>query len=252
MLKAYVDDSFMNRAPVSVLAGWVAPVATWAAFSDEWQQALEMKPRLRYFKMSEATSFSGEFGGWSEESRNERMRLLVRILAGYKPLGIACAMPHDLYKRVFGKNPDRHISDPYFISFYGIVSHLAEYLSKQKIKDKVDFIFDVQPGKMDVVIASWERFVRISPPEVREILGDPPIFRSDETTVPLQAADLSAGWLRQQAADTILGHPDRDPIWGDKGDSLKCIGQLWSLEMLMAIRNRSVAAKAAVLAARSS
>src|SRR5262249_30706221 len=116
MMKAYVDDSFMGRAPVSVLAGWIASASTWARFSDEWQEGLAMKPRLDYFQVNGAMSFSGQFARWGEQSRNERMRLLVRIIADHRPLGIASAMPYDLYQRVFGKNPDKAIAHPYFVS----------------------------------------------------------------------------------------------------------------------------------------
>jgi hypothetical protein len=248
MLKAYIDDSCIGHTPVSVLAGWVAAAATWDAFSDEWKEALEMKPRLNYFKMSEANSFTGEFSGWSEQSRNERMRLLVRIIADYQPLGVASAIPHDLYKRVFGSNPDKAIAHPYFISFYGLIAHVMEYLAAQGTKEKVNFIFDTQDDQMNIVMASWKRFVSVSPPEVQAILGDQPIFRNDKTTVPLQAADLSAGWLRSQAADSLLGKPNRDPIWGDKADRLRCIGRLWSLEDIMKIKNRAEARKRAGLA----
>lgn len=198
-----------------------------------------MKPRLDYFKMSEAMSFTGQFAGWSEESRKERMRLLIKIIADYRPLGITSAVPHDLYKRVFGSNPDRAIAHPYFISFYGLIALVAEDLAAKGLKDKIDFIFDSQPDQMDIVMASWNRFVEISPPEVRAIFGDPPIFRSDKTTMPLQAADLSAGWLRAQAEDTILGKADRDPLWGDQGDTLRCIGRLWTLEDIMKVRKRA-------------
>jgi hypothetical protein len=113
-MKMYVDDSFMGKAPVSVLAGWIAPSSTWDRFSGEWQEALEMRPRLAYFKFSEAMSFSGEFAGWSEQSRNERLSLLVRILADHRPLGVSSAVPHDLYQRIFGKNPDNAVVHPYF------------------------------------------------------------------------------------------------------------------------------------------
>jgi hypothetical protein len=156
-------------------------------------------------------------------------------------------MPHDLYQKVFGKNSDKAISYPYFVSFYGLIAFVTEHLAQQGVREKINFIFDSQPDQMNIVLASWERFVRTSPLSVQAILGDPPIFRDDKTTMPLQAADLSAGWLRTQAADTILGNPDRDPIWGDKGDSLKCIGRLWSLEDIAMIRDRAEARKRAGL-----
>lgn len=180
--------------------------------------------------------------------RRENAALLVRIIADHRPLGIASALPHDLYKQVFGSSPDKAIAHPYFVSFYGLVAHIAEYLAERGLRDKIDFVFDSQPDQMDIAMASWKRFVSISPSEAQAILGDPPIFRSDKTTVPLQAADLSAGWLRAQVADSTLGRPDRDPIFGDKGNSLKCVGRLWTLEQIMEVRNRGEARKRAASA----
>src|SRR5262245_66278423 len=60
MLQAYVDDSCLGEGPVGLLAGWIAPAADWARFSDDWDQALSMSPRLCYFKSSEASSLIGE------------------------------------------------------------------------------------------------------------------------------------------------------------------------------------------------
>jgi hypothetical protein len=130
------------------------------------------------------------------------------------------------------------IAHPYFVSFYGLMAHTTEYLAAQGRNDKIEFVFDSQVDQMEIVMASWKRFVAVAPPECQAMLGDPPTFRDDKKTVPLQAADLSAGWLRMQAADTMLGRPDRDPVWGDKGDSLKCIGRLWSFKEIMKVRNR--------------
>ena len=77
MLSAYIDDSNMNSLPVSVLGGWIGSAKDWAAL-DEWQEAQWMRPHLRSCKLSAAQSLHGEFGGWSEESRDERIRLRSR------------------------------------------------------------------------------------------------------------------------------------------------------------------------------
>src|SRR5260370_33066495 len=98
MLVAYIDDSEMGRPPVSVLAGWLHDSSKWAPFCDDWNAALGMRPRLDYFRYTEARSFSDQFYGWSEESRNERVRRLMAILVEYNPFGIASAMPHALYQ----------------------------------------------------------------------------------------------------------------------------------------------------------
>jgi hypothetical protein len=128
MLKVYIDDSQMGHPPVSVLGGWLDDSTKWAAFSDEWREALEMRPRVDYFKYNEAQTFSGQFLGWSERSRNERVRLLMSILARHKPMGIASAMPHDLYQSVFGTNEDQFIRFPYFFCFYAVVVAVSQYL----------------------------------------------------------------------------------------------------------------------------
>ena len=84
MLKAFIDDSNMNTGPVFVLGGWIAPAQTRAAFSDAWQEALRMSPRIEYFKLTEALNFNGEFNGLSEKSRDEKLTLLMSIIDEFK------------------------------------------------------------------------------------------------------------------------------------------------------------------------
>jgi hypothetical protein len=117
MLQAYIDDSCLGEGPVGLLAGWIDSAANWTKFSDDWAQALSMSPRLRYFKFSEANSFTGEFSGWSGTRRDERLRLLVNIIASYSPLGFATAVPHDLYQEGFGNHPDKVLRYPYYFLF---------------------------------------------------------------------------------------------------------------------------------------
>jgi hypothetical protein len=232
MLQAYIDDSCLGVPPVSILAGWVESAANWARFSDDWQQALSLSPRLRYFKLSEANSLTGEFSGWSERSRDERLTLLIKTIADYQPMGFACGVPHDLYQEGFGRHPDKMLRYPYFFLFNSIVADISRYLAGKGITDKVDFFFDNQPGQVDAVWASWGRLREAAPPGVKAILGDYPIFRDDKTTLPLQAADLSAGWLREQAACMITGAEQRTPVWANKSLDLQCIGRFWTREMM--------------------
>jgi hypothetical protein len=55
-IQAYMDDSF-SPGGVHVLAGYVAPAESWAAFSKEWEQllprALPGKTGKYRFKMKE-------------------------------------------------------------------------------------------------------------------------------------------------------------------------------------------------------
>ena len=59
---AFIDDSGSGGdSPYYILAGYSAPKATWAAFWPDWQAALDVPPKLEYFKMSEAESLKGQF-----------------------------------------------------------------------------------------------------------------------------------------------------------------------------------------------
>jgi hypothetical protein len=236
-LKAYVDDSNMNQPPVSVLGGWIGPAKDWAHFSDSWAEALWMKPRLSYFKLNEAQNLKGEFHGWSEQSRDERIRLLIRIIEEHKFLGIINAMPLDTHKEVFGVLPDKGIQNPYFLSFFGLIALLAGYHQMHGHAEPIDFIFDTQPGQSELVIAAWERFLEVAPPDLRPLIGGYPIFRDDKTTVALQAADLGAGWSRQLSEDHYHGRAGRTPPWGDAGPNIQVIGRYWTKEMMLDLRN---------------
>jgi hypothetical protein len=168
MLKAYIDDSHMRQAPFYVLGGWVAPVKAWAAFSDAWRDVLRMSPRIEYFKYDEAMGLSGEFLGISEAARDEKLRLLINLIEEHELVGLASAVPHSVFYPMFGTYPHKWVRNPYYISFYGIAARLVTYLSKSGTKEKVEFIFDFQPGsdQMREAQEGWENFREMAPPEM--------------------------------------------------------------------------------------
>lgn len=74
MLQCFVDESGNGQGPVMVMAGLVSDVQSWADLAEEWQECLDMKPRLKAFHMAEIISES-----WSEETkaRVARFRKIV-------------------------------------------------------------------------------------------------------------------------------------------------------------------------------
>jgi hypothetical protein len=232
MLKVYIDDSNVGVEPVSVLAGWAADEETWVSFEKEWSAALGMSPRLAYFKETEANGRSGEFAGWSEQSFADRMHLLMRIMADHKPFGLISAVPTKLYYEVFGKNPDKVLAYPYFFMINDLVSRMGFWLERTGYIGKVQFIFDEQKGQEEAVSASWPRLLRSAPPNVRPLLTDYPIFRSDKTTMALQAADFSAGHLRRDLIESMDGKERPDAPWIAKMNEIVLLGKLWNEEKL--------------------
>jgi hypothetical protein len=147
MLNAYIDDSNMNMPPVCVLGGWIGTVKEWASFSDSWVEALWMKPRLDYFKLTEAQNFTGQFNGWSEQSRDERLRLLVKIIERYKFLGVTNAIPYDAYKEVFGELPDKSVRNPYFVSFLALLLFWPDITNAKDTRNQLNSFSIFSPDR---------------------------------------------------------------------------------------------------------
>ena len=236
MLKAYIDDSNMTQGPVAVLAGWVGTADMWAALSEDWDKALRMSPRIDHFKWAEAANFNGPFNGMSEQARDEKIRLLVSVIADHEPLGLGCAMPLNLHKTIFGENKDRHLRAPYFFCFYSLVTQLVGALGGNGMSDRVDFIFDAQPGEMESAVGSWEHLKKVSPPHVNRLIGNVS-FHDDKLVLPLQAADLTAGWTRVLCEDVYRGLPQRTPPWGTSiGGNLRMLARYWTPQSLDELR----------------
>jgi hypothetical protein len=237
MLKAYIDDSHMRQAPFYVLGGWVAPVKTWVAFSNAWRDVLRMSPRIEYFKYDEAMGLSGEFLGISGAARDEKLRLLINLIEEHELVGVASVVPHSLFYPMFGTYPHKWVRNPYYISFYGIAARLVTYLSKSGSKEKVEFIFDFQPGsdQMREAQEGWANFREMAPPEMlAHVQVHPPSFLDDKDVVALQAADLHAGWTRE--ALMKLEHGEQAlPPWHPSGGKITSTSVSWSLEGLSTI-----------------
>lgn len=219
MLKAFVDDSDVGLGPVFTLGGFMGSAHKWAPFADAWADILWMKPRVDYFKFSEAMGLSGQFSGFSEQSRNEKLSLLINLIEEYELIGISSHIQKEIFDGWFGMHKDM-FGNPYAILFYGIMIAVFKYCKSNNISEKLDFIFDDQPGQMDKVLRGWNDFKSQTPPEYAEYIGDPPIFRNDKTTIPLQAADLSVGAWRMRANSVVKNRPYQEAPWGDRGSKV--------------------------------
>jgi Protein of unknown function (DUF3800) len=197
MLQAYIDDSRSDDPPAFALGGFFATAEKWARFSDEWQQFLDMPPAIKYFKMSEAMSFGGEFLDWSEERRNERLRLMHRLIENHVAGGINCIIRPNEYANVFKNSVvHRKLNNPYYFLFFGLITALAANQHQLGLNERIDFIFDEQVMEKSTIVDLWEEFKHIA--EVpKELLGDTPSFRNDRTTLPLQAADMCV-WIARR------------------------------------------------------
>jgi hypothetical protein len=214
----------MGQPPASVLGGFVSTVEKWDAFSADWQEALDMRPSLSYFKMSEANALRGEFEHWSETRRNERVALLFSIIEKHALFGVSSAVQQEMYKSIFRGQLDKataHIEHPYFLLFHGVATCIAQHLAKTGHQGPIEFIFDTQPDQMKKMLEGWELFVSVSGNNHRALLEAPPMFRNDKIALPLQAADLHAWWVRRMCESYLLGKSELKPPFPGNRESLK-------------------------------
>jgi hypothetical protein len=86
------------------------------------------------------------------------------------------------------------------------------FLDREGIDEPVDFIFDEQHGQSDLVQQAYSRFIETAQPEVRKLLGNRPIHRSDMDFLPIQAADLLAWNVRRSFYEKARGQDFVSPV----------------------------------------
>jgi hypothetical protein len=211
MLQAYVDDSGRGQR-VFVLAGFIASPATWAVFSDEWAAVLATEPHIDYFKMMEAHNFKKQFDGWESRQRDKKISDLYDVIQKHELIGIRLCINMDEYDSLFAsiEHDAPHYFYVYVLAVSNIVSMLARYQKDIGLHEKVDFIFDHQPGQSGKIIDVWDFFKEIATDDTKDMLGSLPEFKDDKDTMPLQAADLHAWWARRRQLEKVNGEPRLD------------------------------------------
>lgn len=207
ILRGYIDDSgHRGHSPVMVLGGWIAPVVKWLDFVPEWQAMLDMKPGIDYFKMNEAEKLCGQFKGWSEQRRDERVALAYKTVEQFASFQVSCIINLRDFYRIFdpaitGASP----ANPYYLAFGSIINETAHYQGAIGIDEKIDFVFDEQVMEKDKIVRGWDYIKAHARPITKHLIGSYPVFEDDKKFLPLQAADLIAWWIRKMATEESDG-----------------------------------------------
>lgn len=216
VLQAYIDGSGSSQDPALVLAGYIAPVEKWAAFAAEWHRILNMPLPIKYFKMNEANTLRGQFNGFSESRRDERVRLFYEAIENNVTACVWCVVPFADFNRARTVFPVRVRLQPYHVAFMSINGLLTENRHKLGLDDKIDFIFDEEVIHKTALLSSWDWVIEHLSEDQRARVGKTPIFRDDEDVLPLQAADLAAWWLRRWWEENTIGRAAPTPPWAEK------------------------------------
>ena len=212
VLQCFVDESGNGHGPVMVMAGLIADVDSWARFSDDWQECLDMRPRLDSLHMAEFFAAS-----WGDESQ-DRVRRFHRIIGDHVQASVIVSIPLDDYRTIFGGTSIW--KNPYLFLFFRTVLVYRANCEQFGLSRKISFIFDTQIGAIARIAEAWEFFASARP-DLRALVGGMPTFADDTSLLPLQAADMLAWWVRRSIAADVAGQERIDPPWTK--DAVPCI-----------------------------
>lgn len=204
MLQAFCDES-LDSDGFFVMAGYVAPVENWLRFNDQWQGVLDLSEHpyqpIPRFKMSAMSGYRGlrraeKFYRVIEEHATAAFSVRIDV-AAMKRAKVRAKWPVAL-------EDDHAMSNPYYFAFRLVTEGLAKVQSQLGLAQPVDFVFDEHTSSK-YCSRAWDSFKDKAPPEFKQYLGAPPIFRKEEEYLPLQAADLYAWWVRKWALAGVDG-----------------------------------------------
>jgi hypothetical protein len=240
MLEAFFDESSDLNPPIYTLAGYVSSSEKWNGFSVRWRQVLDMSPKIGYFKFSEALSRSGEFLGISDERIDEKIKLLVDVIDESAMFAVCASVRLDQYLSVFS---DPHIppiirKSPYFFLFFNVLKNTIVNKNKLEFNEPCQFYFDEQVKDKEAIIKDWTSFKNLFP-DPDKLINQVPLFSDDKRRLPLQAADLFAGFTRLSLQNQLAGRPVYDlPVMKHRHNSTRALRLLWDLDQLKAVRSR--------------
>jgi hypothetical protein len=210
MLNLYGDDSFGRNNAGSqgccVVAGYVTDSTVWKRISDDWRIALNVPPKIAYFRMREYVNLcngnveeAGEFRNMSKADANKKFYALVAVLERHgRSLGwVESAATWDIFNDALTDEWRAVFKSPYSLCVIGILKGCRDLMNRIGGFKPVDFTFDEQDGFDLLLYESWKLLQQILPPEYREIMfriG----FANDKLLIPLQCADLLAWHVRRQ------------------------------------------------------
>ena len=194
MALGFIDDSGSGGdAPYFVLAGYVCSESSWATFVGDWQALLNFPPKLEYFKMYEAESLKGQFVGFTETARDERVNQFIDVILKCDPWDAAIAIPTGLYNEILYPLLPKSRTSPYYSAFVAMVTALSGFYRWQGSDELVDFIFDQQDGMETKGARMYGSIRKLFPNWRLGRIG----FQDDKKVLPLQAADLIAWQTRR-------------------------------------------------------
>ncbi len=200
LYSAYFDESSDSKSPVYVVAGFLSNDAHWSQFEKEWKEVLR-EFQIVAFHAQHWALRKGEFRGWDESKRRHLMASLLDIIQRRAQFGFATVVHASAFKRIFQGKDRIAVGSIYNLCCSACFAEIGEWAQRTFQIEPIAHIFDIGHKNAGEVLRNYQG---LQPKKVEYRLG-PISFESDETFVPLQAADLAAyelwKWLDEHFAN---------------------------------------------------
>lgn len=208
-----VDDSNRGQEnePAFILAGFMATVPSWESFADDWQDELDREPSITpVLKSNEAINLKKNFAGWSEEERDARLLSFVKIIRKYSFASIRNTLVKEQFERTF-VGFTGGLKKMYAQATIALITRTMVFAEKRRMRQPFEFIFDEGIMSPNQLRDMHQDAIKYLPPKVCRYVSK---FRhdTDDHFYPLQAADLFAGYYREQLVAEADGRTFESPV----------------------------------------
>lgn len=219
-LRAFIDGSGnQDRSKALVLGGYISTAEKWEAFSDKWQAALDLPPKIPKFVMKEAVKQKGPWAKhrFTAPERDARLRVFYQVIEDHALTAVACVVPFQEFYDALKIVPVKIGMTPYKLALMQLMGRIRDQQVRDGVTERIDFVFDEERTQQDEILAVWPEIVS-SPKSAAHPAPAPrtPLFEDDEETLPLQAADLEAFMCRNGWEAANFGTPFFHPNWQPK------------------------------------
>lgn len=200
MLEIYIDDSGKEHdSPSFVLAGYLASVEAWSAFSQHWQRVLG-DANISAFHMVEAWRMGLAYQHLGILGRNQLIQDLLSCIVQHVEHAFVLSIDLEAYRHWFAREeePDLIPTRPYHFAFHSIQLLIADHIYQWRNDQDFRVILDEQGGESArILLAAVDQNKTFAATKRPHMRLPHPTFETDLMAIPLQAADMLA-WLSRR------------------------------------------------------
>lgn len=205
MIRGYFDDSGTHgNSHVVVMAGLFGYPNQWDYLSQLWAKKLADpcpgKEPLPRFHMAACQAADEEFLGWKRLECEYLVDELIEIIGKTGIHGFGCSIPRKAYEELITGDRRRASGDPETACIINCFVRFVDFARFSHPTDAIAFIFDDRPQQKSNVEKLWNVYkgAQNGRPEIVSAT-----FGSSKKLLPLQAADLLAWEVYQDALDVL-------------------------------------------------